>query len=166
MSEKMLHVMIKEPGKVPEFRNVPDELKAFQDLVGGYIETVTIATDLLIVCNEECRILGMPYNCTVGGYDFFGPIVIVGFSGDEFTDLPLSDYEMKLCFETLFEEPAMKNAELIRALREKPSRDNRELLDEAADAIETLEMQIEKLKARLDASEDMRISLPTSMVGR
>ena len=70
--------------------NIPNELHTMQELVGGYIETLTVATDCCVICNEEGRILGMPENCNFLGVDFVGPILLVGVDGDEFTDCPMS----------------------------------------------------------------------------
>ncbi len=69
---------------------VPNKLKVLQELVGGYIETVTLATDACIICNEEGRLLGLTHNCKFCGVDFVGPILLVGVDGDEFTDAPMS----------------------------------------------------------------------------
>ena len=76
----------------PGFREiiVPNELKPLQELVGGYIESVTMAEDAAILCNEEGKVIGMPYNCEYLGIVFNGPILIVGVDGDEFTDAPMS----------------------------------------------------------------------------
>ena len=81
-------MIIKEPGKAarvePLFEN---ELEAFRQAVGGFIETVTVATDLVIICNEEGRLKGLPWNCTVFGVDFVGPIVVAGVKGEEFASI-------------------------------------------------------------------------------
>lgn len=69
---------------------VPNKLEVLQELVGGYIETLPVATDCCVICNEEGRILGMPENCNFCGIDFAGPILLVGVDGDEFTDCPMS----------------------------------------------------------------------------
>lgn len=80
---------------------VPNDLHTLQDLVGGYIETVTVRTDpkVVLICNEEGVIrMDMEYNCVIrckdasGGFDcpFYGPILLVGAEGDEFTDVPIS----------------------------------------------------------------------------
>lgn len=53
----------KEPGCAPELIDIDNTLKALQTEVGGYIETVTIASDAVVICNEEGVLLGMPYNC-------------------------------------------------------------------------------------------------------
>lgn len=52
----------KKPGCAPEIIEVENTLKALQREVSGYIETVTIASDAVIICNEEGRILGLPDN--------------------------------------------------------------------------------------------------------
>lgn len=67
----------KKPGCAPEIIEVENTLKALQAEVGGYIETVTIASDAVVICNEEGVLLGMPYNCRFVGVDFVGPIFVV-----------------------------------------------------------------------------------------
>ena len=81
-------VLKKEPGKEPVLTDIDNTLEAFQKNVGGYIETVTLTEELVIVCNEEGRIQNLPYNCTVMNADFYGTILIAGIDGDEFTDVP------------------------------------------------------------------------------
>jgi hypothetical protein len=83
-----MKVVYKAPGDAPEIRDIPNTLQELQETVGGYIETVTIATDAVIICNEEGRLLGLPHNCRFCGIDLCGPILIAGYSGDEFTSLP------------------------------------------------------------------------------
>lgn len=86
-----MRVLYKAP-KDTGFRElvVPNDLHALQELVGGHIETVTIAEDALILCNDEGRILQLEFNCEYGGINFVGPIMIVGTDGDEFCDCPMS----------------------------------------------------------------------------
>lgn len=84
----------KKPGCAPEIIEVGNTLKALQREVSGYIETVTIASDAVIICNEEGRILGLPDNCRVCGVDFVGKVLIVGTKGDEFCDVPEADFLM------------------------------------------------------------------------
>lgn len=84
----------KKPGCAPEIIEVENTLKALQREVSGYIKTVTIASDAVIICNEEGRILGLPDNCRVCGVDFVGTVLIVGTKGDEFCDVPEADFLM------------------------------------------------------------------------
>lgn len=53
-----MKIIYKAPGLPAEIRDVPNTLEALQGLVGGYIETVTVATDAAIICNEEGRLSG------------------------------------------------------------------------------------------------------------
>ena len=78
----------KKPGCEPEVIDIDNTLAALQQEVGGYIETVTIASDAVIICNEEGRILGLPDNCRFYGVDFYGTVLIVGTKGEEFCDVP------------------------------------------------------------------------------
>lgn len=85
-----ISVLIKEPGKSPRHVWIENSLKNLQQTVGGYIEVLRIATDGVIICNEEGRLMGLPYCCTVADVDFVGTIVLAGVAGDEFCDWPLS----------------------------------------------------------------------------
>lgn len=98
-----IKVIIKEPGKAPVLTEIENELGALQKIVGGYIETVTFAEDACIVCNEEGRLLDLPYNCNVCGIDYVGTIIFCGVSKDEFCDMPVSFGKMKQLFAGVFQ---------------------------------------------------------------
>lgn len=98
-----ISALIKRPGEPPRHVNVSNNLEALQRNVGGYIETVTVATDFCIICNEEGRLLGLPHNCSICGVDFVGTILMVGVDGEEFADLPLTWQQMKQLFPNLWE---------------------------------------------------------------
>ncbi len=89
--KKFIRVLIKEPGKAAEMRTIENTLESLQKIVGGYIETVTMFADLVVICNEEGRIYGLPFNCEFCNVDFCGPIVFVGVDGEEFDDFPVSE---------------------------------------------------------------------------
>lgn len=74
---------------------ISDTLENLQKTVGGYIETVTLAQDLVVICNEEGRLQGLEPNCTVRGVDFVGTIAVVGVDGDAFADVPIELREWK-----------------------------------------------------------------------
>lgn len=99
----VISALIKRPGEPPRHVNISNSLEALQKNVEGYIETVTLASDLVIICNEEGRLRNLPYNCTIDGVDFVGPILMVGKDGDEFADLPVKWDAMKKLFPNLWE---------------------------------------------------------------
>lgn len=81
---------IKPGDKEGRFIDIENELEPLQEFVDGYIETVTAFTNLVIICNEEGRLRNMDYCCTILGADFYGPVLIVGRSKDEFDDVPFT----------------------------------------------------------------------------
>lgn len=56
---------------------------------GGYIETWPLASDMTIICNEEGKLMNLPYNCRILNEHFVGTIIVAGIDGDEFTDCPM-----------------------------------------------------------------------------
>lgn len=91
MKEKQILVVIKKPGEAPYVEHLfENTLEAFQKAVGGYIETVTFASDACFICNEEGRLKGMPYNFSSVGCDFVGTVLGVGVKEDEFVSLKAS----------------------------------------------------------------------------
>ena len=84
-----MKILKKEPGGVYYLKEIPNTLEAMQAEVGGHIETVSFVTDCCIICNEEGRLLGLPYNDHILGIDFVGPIFFAGTKGEEFCDVPI-----------------------------------------------------------------------------
>lgn len=101
---KKIKVIIKQPGRAPYSTYISNTLKNLQNTVGGYIETVTLAEDLVMICNEEGVINDMPYNCTVCGVQIFGPLIFAGVKDDEFDSLGLSFNDFKALFKFLWRE--------------------------------------------------------------
>lgn len=95
-NDAKIRAIIKRPDeKVGHVTNISNNLQNLQRNVGGFIETVTLCSDLVIICDEEGRLKGKPYNCTIAGVDFVGDIVVLGVDGEEFTDCPLSFSDWK-----------------------------------------------------------------------
>jgi len=76
--------------KIGRIVEVDNTLKAFQKIVGGYIQAVPVSDDLTVICDEEGLIKGYPLNCWVGSIGFHGTIAVVGTKGEEFADVPIS----------------------------------------------------------------------------
>lgn len=101
---KKIGVLIKEPGGKPRHVNISDTLGNLQKTVGGRIESYTLESDLIVICDEEGRLKGKPYCCTICGVDFCGTVVICGVDGDELADLPIDWKGMKRMIPGLWEE--------------------------------------------------------------
>ncbi len=52
-------ILVVEPGKVPEPRDISGDLKEMQSIVGGYIEAIYPfdEPDVVLVCNEEGKFI-------------------------------------------------------------------------------------------------------------
>ncbi len=74
---KKIRILYKEIGKEPQIMFIDNTLEAKQKLVGGLIEVVPY-DDVLIICNEEGKILNMPPNL-VFEYDYIaGNCFVIG----------------------------------------------------------------------------------------
>ena len=66
-----IKVVIFEPGKPGRIDFIPNKLKNMQRVVGGYIESAHLTRELVCICNEEGRLLGLPENrCGICGTFF------------------------------------------------------------------------------------------------
>lgn len=100
---KKIKVLIKRPGEPPRSVWISDTLENLQRTVGGYIEIVTLQRGLVVICDEEGRLKGKPYNCTVRGVSFVGDIVIAGQEGEELADYPSDFQTIKAAYPELWE---------------------------------------------------------------
>lgn len=92
-------VIIKRPGEKPEVTEIENALKAMQEIVGGYIEIVTLCYKnknpryrYIIVCNDDGIILNLPMNVFGVCGTFFickdiGDEDLHGLESDELADL-------------------------------------------------------------------------------
>ena len=87
MTQEEIRVLYKPVDGLWRFRTIKNTLKDLQEAVGGYIETLAITSGLTIICNEEGRLRGLPYNCTLCGEDFVGNILIARVDGENFAGL-------------------------------------------------------------------------------
>ena len=85
-----MRAIIKEPGKAPVEKEIQNTLRALQEAVGGYIEPVMVEEDLVVICDEEGRLKGKPYNCWFDGISFVGTIAVVGSGDEDLTDCPIT----------------------------------------------------------------------------
>lgn len=91
--QELISVIIKEPNKDPERKVIKNTLEAMQSIVEGNIEIVPLASEVLIVCNEESLIHHLPYNCTLDHHSIYGTFFLCGFEGENLCSLP-EEYEM------------------------------------------------------------------------
>ena len=62
MGKKILAVVV-EPGKDAEIKEIDSSLESLQAIVGGYIEAIYPFEDkVALICNEEGKIISLPFN--------------------------------------------------------------------------------------------------------
>ena len=94
--------IIKHPGEPAKRIEIDNTLQALQKAVGGYIETVTIFPEFTLICNEEGRLMELPYNMEFLGIHFVGPVLAVGRIEDEFRSL--TEEESKRVMKHIFKQ--------------------------------------------------------------
>ena len=59
-----MKILVVEPLKVPYEKEISGDLKSMQAIVGGLIEAIYPFEDpeIALICNDEGKILGLPYN--------------------------------------------------------------------------------------------------------
>lgn len=71
---------------------ISDTLENLQKFVGGYIEAVPIVRlygepHIVVICDEDGRLKGEQYCCTIAGTHYVGAILISGVKDGEFVSL-------------------------------------------------------------------------------
>ena len=96
-----MRVLVVEPEKKPYVKEIAGDLESLQKEVDGYIEAVYPWEEpCAIVCDEESKLTGKPFNRVLRDEDgdiydvIAGTFLIVGLSVDNFTSL--SDEYVKL----------------------------------------------------------------------
>lgn len=93
MSE-MIRVVAKQPGASPRTMLISNRLESLQNRVGGYIETVSVFRDVVMICNEEGKLKRMVPNFLYGFDMIVGPVVFAGVDRDKLVSLTPEQTEM------------------------------------------------------------------------
>jgi len=106
---KTIKVLVVEPGRPPYPAEIPHNLESLQHQVGGLIQVLYPfpSPDAAIVCNDEGKLLGLPWNRPLFDeqgniYDIItGTFLVVGLTDDDFcslTDKQITDYTTAFWF--------------------------------------------------------------------
>lgn len=89
-----MKIIRKKPKQPPELIDVENTLEALQAEVGGNIETLTVAEDLVLIVDEEGKCNGKPIeeSFALRGMILHGTVLMVGTDGEEFADVPQPDF--------------------------------------------------------------------------
>ncbi len=108
-----MRVLVVEPERRPEVKEINDSLEAMQGIVGGLIQPIYPFEDsVALVCNDEGKLLDLPANRGLRGKDgqiydiVFGTFFLCGAPADcdHFTSLTPEQIER---YEERFHTPEM-----------------------------------------------------------
>ena len=80
-------VVVKDPQGMLYKADIDNTLSALQEIVGGYIEVITVNDHLVMIVNEEGKLLGLEPSFAYGDDILVGPVVFAGYDGEEFRGL-------------------------------------------------------------------------------
>ncbi len=90
-----------EPMCKPEVVTVENTLHTFQQLVGGFIEVLSVSDTVCIIVNEEGKLNGLTPNRRFNGDILVGTILVVGKDGENLASLSADALKT---YEALFHE--------------------------------------------------------------
>ena len=91
-NSKTIRVLIIEPCKAPYASEISSDLESLQSQVGGLIQALYI-DDVALICNEEGKLVGLPWNRPLFDgegnlYDVIaGTFLVAGLTEDDFGSL-------------------------------------------------------------------------------
>lgn len=86
-----MRIVVKKAGQFPEMKDIPNELHELQSIVGGYIECINITDNIVCVCNEEGKLMGLKPNFIFGNDVIVGDVFFCSTSGEDFDSLSAAD---------------------------------------------------------------------------
>jgi hypothetical protein len=107
-----MRVLVVEPERRPEVREINDSLKEMQGIVGGLIQPIYLDDSVALVCNDEGRLMNLPANRGLRNKDgqmydiVFGTFFLCGApaDSDHFTSLTTEQIEQ---YRKMFYTPEM-----------------------------------------------------------
>ena len=124
-----MRVVLVEPGKCARFVEIEEDLHTMQELVGGTIQAVYPFDDpVALVCNDEGKLLGLPWNRTLTDdhgvpYDIVcGTFFVAGLKEDDFaslTEQQIEKYQDKYSHEMILSVPKQPEAHKKPMKKEK-----------------------------------------------
>lgn len=82
-----MKIVVKKVGRPPQVKEIRGTLENIQELVGGYFECFPVFENVLCVCNEEGKLLGLPQNFRMYNDVIVGDVFFCAGVEEEFASL-------------------------------------------------------------------------------
>lgn len=93
-TQKKIKVVAQNPGEISRIVTIPNTLEAMQEVIGGYIETVTLPNGLVLVMDEEGRLKALTENVRCVQYGtIVGPVFITADQDEDFRSLTTEEIQ-------------------------------------------------------------------------
>lgn len=111
--QRKLRALLVNPNELPKEVTIDNNLKSKQECVDGNIEYVSrdYYPNVILICNEEGKIRGLPYNRDIGGDIIAGSFLIVGDDPDIGEDRSLSEEQIEH-YKNVFNEKSIEQTNL------------------------------------------------------
>lgn len=99
-----MKIVVKKAGQNPEVKEIKGTLENLKELVGGYIECVDFGfNNILMICNEEGKLLGLPPNFVFRGDIIVGDVFFCSGCEEDFESLTDDQVEFLMVIMNYFE---------------------------------------------------------------
>ena len=89
-----IKLVVQNPGEISRVVTATNTLEAMQEVIGGYIETVTLPNGLVLVMDEEGRLKGLTENVRCVQYGtIVGTVFITAADGEDFRSLTTEEIQ-------------------------------------------------------------------------
>ena len=102
--EERIRVLVVEPQKTPYVKEVKNDFRAMQELVGGPIEYVYLSDEAHIYCNEEGKLMGLAGNRRMENGDVLAGTFFICADDGQGGDVSLTEEQLAE-FKARFGEP-------------------------------------------------------------
>ena len=98
-----MKIVVKKACQNPEVKEINCELHEMQDIVGGWIQAFNITDNILCVCNEEGKLMGLTPNFVFNGDIICGDVFFCSAGEEDFESLNDDQIEFLMITMNFFE---------------------------------------------------------------
>lgn len=67
LGARIMKILAVRTGELPEVIDIEHSLDAESEFVGGYIQTISLSSTAILVCNDDGKVIGLKPNRVIPG---------------------------------------------------------------------------------------------------